>query len=121
MFSILERTVSIFTDDVGKNDLIIPKLFNEGLEYIDAVKKKMISKGIGENEVDDYFTISGLESPYENKKPIKLFQFRPKAPLGGGAGGLSFDPVEMREMIAKGETSGNEFIAMLQPTDISWA
>ena len=121
LFSILERTISIFTDDVGKNDLIIPKLFNEGLEYIDAVKKKMISKGISENEVADYFSISGLESPYENKKPLKLFQFRPKAPLGGGAGGLNFDQVEMKEMIAKGETSANEFIAMLQTTDISWA
>ncbi len=121
LFSILERTISIFTDDVGKNDLIIPKFFNEGLEYIDAVKKKMISKGIGENEVEEYFSISGLESPYANKKPIKLFQFRPKAPLGGGAGGLSFDPAEMKEMIAKGETSANEFIAMLQPTVITWA
>jgi len=121
LFSVLERTISIFTDDVGKNDLIIPKLFNEGLEYIDAVKKKMISKGISENEVADYFSISGLESPYENKKPLKLFQFRPKAPLGGGAGGLNFDQVEMKEMIAKGETSANEFIAMLQTTDISWA
>ena len=121
LFSILERTISIFTDDVGKNDLIIPKLFNEGLEYIDAVKKKMISKGVSENAVEEYFSISGLESPYQNKKPVKLFQFRPKAPLGGGAGGLSFDPVEMKEMITKGETSANEFIAMLQTTDISWA
>lgn len=121
LFSILERTIGIFTDDVGKNDLLIPTLFNEGLEYIDAVKKKMISKGIGENEVEEYFSISGLESPYENKKPVKLFQFRPKAALGGGAGGLSFNPVEMKEMIAKGEISANEFIAMLQPSDITWA
>jgi predicted acylesterase/phospholipase RssA len=121
LFSILQKTIDIFTDDVGKNDLIIPHLYNEALQYIDAVKKKMISKGVTENDVNDYFTISGMESPYEGKKPIKLYQFRPKAPLGGGPGGLSFDPVEMQQMIDKGEGIAGEFIASINPVDITWA
>jgi predicted acylesterase/phospholipase RssA len=121
LFSILQKTIDIFTDDVGKNDLIIPYQYNEALQYINAVKKKMMSKGIVANDVNDYFTISGMESPYEGKKPIKLYQFRPKAALGGGPGGLSFDPVEMQQMIDKGEGIAGEFIASLNPVDVTWA
>lgn len=121
LFSILQKTIDIFTDDVGKNDLIIPHQYNEALQYISAVKKKMISKGIAENDVNDFFTISGMESPYEGKRPLKLFQFRPKAPLGGGPGGLSFDPVEMQQMIDKGEDIAGEFIASVNAADVTWA
>lgn len=121
LFSILETTIDIFTDDVGKNDLIIPNQFNEALNYIDAVKRKMKRDGINNDTVKEYFTIRGLESPYEDKVPLKLYSFRPKAPLGGGPGGLSFDPVAMEEMIQKGNNIAGEFIAALNPADISWA
>lgn len=121
LFSILRRTIDIFTDDVGKNDLIIPWQYNEALTYIDAVKRKMIRNGINSDQVKDFFTIRGRESPYEDKAPIKMFLIRPDAPLGGGPGGLSFDPDAMKEMIRKGQASANNFIASLEPGDITWA
>ncbi|MBL0359422.1 MAG: patatin-like phospholipase family protein [Chitinophagaceae bacterium] len=121
LFSILRKTIDIFTDDVGKNDLIIPAQYNEALQYIEAVKKKMIRNGISASQVKDFFTIRGRESPYEDKVPIKMYTFRPKAALNGGPGGLSFDPVAMKDMILKGEAIANDFIAALEPGDISWA
>ncbi|MFT3679226.1 MAG: patatin-like phospholipase family protein [Ferruginibacter sp.] len=121
LFSILRKTIDIFTDDVGKNDLIIPAQYNEALKYIDAVKKKMIRNGMSSDQVKDFFTIRGRESPYEDKVPVKMFTFRPKQALNGGPGGLSFDPVAMKEMIRTGSTVANDFIAALDPGDITWA
>jgi NTE family protein len=93
LFTILQKTLDIFMDDVGKNDLIIPGQYNEALEYIDAVKKKMKRSGLSQDTINDYFKIRGRENPYEDKLPLKLYTFRPTAPLGGGPGGLTFDPV----------------------------
>jgi NTE family protein len=121
LFGILQKTLDIFMADVSKNDLIIPGQYNEALEYIDAVKKKMKRSGLSTEVVNEYFKIRGRENPYEDKLPLKLFSFRPTAPLGGGPGGLTFDPTEMKTMVKKGETSAQDFIAALNPADVTWA
>ncbi len=121
LFSILRKTIDIFSDDVGKNDLIIPDQYNEALQYIDAVKKKMLRNGISSDQVKEFFTIRGRESPYEDKVPIKMFTFQPTEALNGGPGGLSFDPVVMKDMIKKGTVVAGDFIAALDPKDITWA
>lgn len=121
LFELLQKTISIFTTDVGKNDLIIPNQFNEALKYIDAVKKKMIREGVTKENVNKYFFIKGRENPYEDKVPLKLFTIRPDAPLGGGPGGLTFDKTEMKAMIKKGELGATNFIAALNPSDVTWA
>jgi predicted acylesterase/phospholipase RssA len=121
LFSILRRTIDIFTDDVGKNDLIIPAQYNEALLYIDAVKKKMVRNGIAADQVKEFFTIRGRESPYEDKTPVKMFTFRPATALNGGPGGLNFDPVVMKDMIKAGNAVANDFIAGLNPADVTWA
>lgn len=121
LFSILQKTIDIFMDDVGKNDLIIPEQYNEALEYIEAVKNKMKRNGVSSDQVNEFFRIRGRENPYEDKLPLKLFMFRPNAPMGGGPGGLTFDPVEMKGMLQKGETAAGDFIAALNPADITWA
>jgi NTE family protein len=121
IFPILQQTIDIFTEDVGKNDLIIPEQYNEALVYIDAVKKKMKRAGIDVAQIEEWFKIRGKESPYENKVPIKFFTFRPTAPLGGGPGGLTFDIDEMKRMLAAGQKVSTDFIAGLNPTDITWA
>lgn len=120
LFQLLQRTIDIFTADVGKNDLIIPDQYNEALKYIDAVKRKMVNNGIPRDEVNNYFSIRGRESPYEDKVPLKLFTIRPDAPLGGGPGGLSFDMVEMKSMIQKGKSLANLFSDNLKQSDITW-
>ena len=121
IFPILQQTIDIFTEDVGKNDLIIPSQYNDALVYIDAVKKKMKKAGIADAQVNEYFKIKGKENPFEDKLPIKFFTFRPKEPLGGGPGGLTFEAAEMKKMIAAGQKVTNDFIAALNPGDISWA
>jgi NTE family protein len=121
IFPILQQTIDIFTEDVGKNDLIIPLQYNEALQYIDAVKKKIKRAGIDAAQVEQWFTIKGKESPFEDKIPIKFFTFRPTQPLGGGPGGLTFDIAEMKRMVASGQKVGTDFIASLNPTDITWA
>lgn len=120
IFGLLQRTIEIFTTDVGKNDLTIPAQYNEALKYIDAVKRKMVNDGISRDDVNRYFTIRGRESPYEDKVPLKLFTIRPNQPLGGGPGGLNFDMAEMKGMLAKGITGANLFKDSLRPGDITW-
>jgi predicted acylesterase/phospholipase RssA len=119
LFSLMQRTIDIFMTDVGKNDLVIPNQFNEGLQYVEAVKRNMINDGISANDVNRYFNIGG--SPYDGKVPLKLFTIRPDAPLGGGPGGLNFDSAEMKGMLAKGMGSATAFSGRLTPGDVTWA
>ena len=81
----------------------------------------MIRNGMCADEVKNLFNIRGRESPWEEIVTIKISIIRPDAPLGGGPGGLSFDPVAMREMIKKGQAGADNFIASLDPGDITWA
>jgi NTE family protein len=121
IFPILQQTIDIFTEDVGKNDLIIPTQYNEALEYIDAVKRKMKRSGIDAAQVDEFFRVKGRDNPYEDKVPLKLFSFRPENPLGGGPGGLNFEIAEMKRMLASGQKVGDNFIASLDIRDVTWA
>lgn len=121
LFGILQRTIDIFTEDVGKNDIIIPQQYNEALKYIDAVKQKMVRSGINTAKVKELFTIKGRESPFEEKIPLQLFTIRPGKTLNGGPGGLNFDPVVMKDMVNQGSQIANDFIASLKPADITWA
>jgi len=120
LFGILQKTIGIFSDGVAKDDLIIPQQYNTALTYIEAVKSKMKAGGISDDAVDEYFNIPEVKNPYQGKKPIKFFTFQPTAPLGGGPGGLTFDPVEMRGMVEKGVAAANEFIATVNPEDVTW-
>lgn len=121
LFPILERTISIFTTDVSKNDLVIPFLYNEAITYIDAVKKKMKRAGVSNEDIQNWFHIRGRENPFEDKIPLKIHIIKPSKPLGGGAGGLIFDPAEMKGMLAIGERQAKNFIASLSPGDVDWA
>ena len=122
LFSILQTTIDIFTDDVSKNDLIIPGQYNLALQYIDAVKTKMKLSGLTQAQVTEFFHTPGLENPFEDKVPLKLYIIHPDAPLGGGAGGLTFEPAAQKVMVQKGESAGDDFIASLDPADTSsWA
>lgn len=121
VFPILEKTIDIFTTDVGKNDLIIPQQFNEALQYIAAVKKKMKREGFSQADIDRLFTIRGRENPYEDKKPLQIYLIRPDQSLGGGPGGLNFEPTEMKQMLATGRATAGNFIATINPTESPWA
>lgn len=121
LLSILQKTVDIFTDNVSENDLQIPFQYNEALIYIEEVKNNMKKHGISDEQINQYFTVSNASNPYQNQKPLKFFTFRPDTPLGGGPGGLIFDPEEMKLMVKRGESTAENFIAAVNPADISWA
>ncbi|PZR24166.1 MAG: Patatin [Citrobacter freundii] len=120
IYSILEQTISIFTEDVGKNDMIIPLQYNEALKYIDSVKRKMRRAGISKEDVDEYFTTSRTPNPFQDKVPLTIHVIRPDKPLGGGPGGLDFVPADMTVMLTTGETIMGQYIAKLESEGSSW-
>lgn len=120
LFPILQQTMSIFIEDVSKNDLIIPEVYNEALTYIEAVKNKMRRAGISTDTINEYFSIRGRENPFENKIPLKIHIIRPLTPLGGGPGGLVFDPSEMKDMVTTGELQAQNYVAGMSKTGIDW-
>lgn len=120
LLSILGETVDIMTGEVGKNDLAITDQYAAALNYIREVKSQMISAGISQTDIDRYFTLP-YPNIYQNKEALKIFTIRPKEFLGGGPGGLTFDPAEMKGMLAKGQAVFKDFAANLPSGDITWA
>ncbi|MET0461878.1 MAG: patatin-like phospholipase family protein [Chitinophagaceae bacterium] len=121
IYSILEKTISIFTEDVGKNDMVIPVQYNEALKYIDSVKRKMKKAGISNEDINDYFTTSRTPNPFQDKLPLNIHVIRPSQPLGGGPGGLDFIPADMTVMLNTGEEIMEQYIAKLEAEGSSWA
>ena len=114
-FDILSHTIDIFTTDVGANDIKGPAFYNRTLRYLDAVKKKMLAGGVKQADIDKYFNIE-MSNPFSGKKTLKLHVIRPDGPLGGGPGGLDFNPADMKGMLAKGSKQIGEYMANL-PAD----
>lgn len=113
-YTILEDTIDIFTASVGYNDVRVPGLYNSALQYIASVQKKMMDAGIPQNTIANYFDVP-FYNTFTGKKPLKIYIIRPDAALGGGAGGLNFDPTEMKGMLAKGQEKIDQFMANLPP------
>ncbi len=113
MPDILMRTLDIFIYDVGVNDLTVPGMFNNALGYLQQVRQNMRDAGMSEPEIDRLLEVPG--SPYSNRRKVNLHIIRPDGPLGGGPGGLNFDPEEMKGMLAKGKQEMNTYIAGLPP------
>jgi predicted acylesterase/phospholipase RssA len=111
LFSILQTTLDIFIAGEADNNHILPHLYNEGLRYIDGVKKKMRSQGIPEETIAEWFETGQPGNPYYNKQPVRLHIIRPDQPLAGGPDGLSFDPVSMQDMFTKGEEKVSAYLA----------
>lgn len=120
LLDILGETVDILTGEVGKNDVVISDQYAAALKYISEVKSQMIADGIPQATIDKYFTLPH-SNIFQNKEAIKIFKIRPNQPLGGGPGGLTFDPMEMKGMLAKGQSVFSDFAANLPPGDITWA
>lgn len=121
IYSILEKTIAIFTEDVGKNDMVVPVQYNEALKYIDSVKRKMRRDGLTKEVVDEYFTTSSTPNPFQGKVPITIHVIRPQQPLGGGPGGLDFIPADMTVMLSTGEEIMQQYIAKLEAEGSVWA
>ncbi len=114
ILDILKKTLDIFITDVGVNDLRGPAIYNRALRYINAVKDKMKDDGLDEADIESYFNIP-FQNPFTGKKPLKIHMIRPDSQLGGGPGGLEFNPAEMRAMLAKGKVAISQYMAGLPP------
>ncbi len=79
----------------------MPKYINRSLEYLKAVKTKMKEAGLKPKEIESFFNIP-FDNPFLGKTDLKLHIIRPEKPLNGGPGGLTFDPPEMKKMVAYG-------------------
>ncbi|MES1160664.1 MAG: patatin-like phospholipase family protein [Bacteroidota bacterium] len=112
LFSILQETLDIFIADAADDRHILPNLYNEGLRYIQAVKRKMGRQGVPATMIDDWFDTGMIDNPFYNRSPVRLHIIRPDLPLGGGPDGLSFDPAAMQEMLAKGEQAMAAHLAL---------
>ncbi len=121
IFPILEQTIAMFITDVGDNDLYVPFQYNEALKYIKAVKNNMRDLGVSQANVDKYFTVPDGNSVFQNRDPLKIHVIQPDEPLGGGPGGLDFNPIEMRQMMANGKLALQAYVATLHPADVGWA
>jgi predicted acylesterase/phospholipase RssA len=113
-FPILERTVGIFEAETAINNLRQPMLYSAGLQYIADVKAALLSQGVSQVDIDRGFAVDA-GNPFSGRPRVKIFVIRPDVALGGGPGGLIFDPTEMKGMMAKGETITSEFLANLPP------
>ncbi|MGN7721097.1 patatin-like phospholipase family protein [Chitinophaga sp. 22620] len=111
-FEILQQTMDWFTMDVAVNDLRMPKYINRSLEYLKAVKTKMKEAGLKPKEIDSFFNIP-FDNPFLGKTDLKLHIIRPEKPLNGGPGGLTFDPPEMKKMVAYGEEIARKYFENL--------
>lgn len=120
LLSIAGQTLQIFMEDISKNDLIGPFIYNDALQYIYEVKHKMLSDGIPAATVDSYFSNNGGSNPFAGKRPLQIHIIRPNTALNGGMGGLIFNPADMKGMMAFGESSSNVYVASLNKTDVDW-
>lgn len=108
VLDILEQTISLFSSDVSAADIKTPQLYNRALQYLEAVKDNMRAAGIPEQTIEQYFTVQ-YANPFMGKRAVNLHIIRPEGPLGGGTGGLEFNPEAMREMMRQGEAAAEAY------------
>ena len=83
------------------NDQVVPGQYNKALEYIDAVKNKMKRSGLTTKAINEFLKFAAGKKPTSINCPANFLLSEPNAPLGGGPGGLTFDPAEMKGMVKK--------------------
>ncbi|MEO8211213.1 MAG: hypothetical protein ABI840_11700, partial [bacterium] len=92
------------------NDIIIPKLYSEGIKYISTVKKKLLEAfETNEEEIDELFNTDN--NPFENRKELNIHIIRPKELLESD--GLKFIPSQMERMLNKGFERAEEYFRNL--------
>ncbi|HEX7754416.1 MAG TPA: patatin-like phospholipase family protein, partial [Niabella sp.] len=122
LFSILLQTVDIFITDVSTNDLYGPKQFINFINYINEAKSTIKNAGVTAQTIKNYF--SSQDPAYKNlleRASIKWHIIQPDHPLGGGPGGLEFDPLEMKNMLTIGATTAAAYVASLKTGEVDWA
>ncbi|HKC34780.1 MAG TPA: hypothetical protein VKB95_01920, partial [Chitinophagaceae bacterium] len=100
VFDILLRTVALFSEDVGENDVALPRLYNKALVYLNEVKKNIVANStLSAAAIDGFFDLP--HNPFAGKKLVNMKVFHPDYILKG-MGGLEFNPTEMKKYLDHG-------------------
>lgn len=109
--NVLLRTINLLLKDVAGSDLALPRLYNQALQYIAAVKERVRTQtGLSAEVVEGLFAVAG--NPFTGKKALKLHIIRPTAELASD-GGLEFIPAQMKQMVALGESAAKKYFSGL--------
>ena len=111
---ILARTMDLFSEDVGANDYRLARLFEQGNAYLQAVRGQLLDQGVAAATVAAAFARPG--NPFAGTALTTIHEIRPEVRLDeGGPGGLTFDPVAMQGMMAKGQAQAKAYFEALPP------
>ncbi len=113
--AMLERTIDLFSEDVGDNDYRLANLYRQTNTYLDRVKTQLRAQGVSPALIDKAFGQAG--NPVAGTSVTVIHEIRPQAKLTeGGPGGLTFDPAAMKQMFQKGVDQAKAvFEALPQP------
>lgn len=108
----LERTIDMFSEDIGANDYRIPNLHLDANRYLASVKANLKAGGLSQATIDQAF--GQANNPFASKPIMNLYEIRPDKKLEeGGPGGLTFDPTKMKGMLDKGLKQAKAFFEAL--------
>lgn len=108
----LERTIDMFSEDIGANDYRIPNLHLDANRYLASVKASLKAGGLSQVTIDQAF--GQANNPFADKPIMNLYEIRPDKKLEeGGPGGLTFDPTKMKGMLDKGMKRAKAFFESL--------
>lgn len=113
LINVLQRTIDIFSDDVSLNDVRVPDLASRGTNYFLAVRDAMVAAGLSTSQINKILNPPNQTNPFKDRSASRIHIIRPKLPLGGGPGGLRFDPVEMKSMFDRGEADAKSYFSEL--------
>ncbi|HVI46596.1 MAG TPA: patatin-like phospholipase family protein [Chitinophaga sp.] len=101
VIDILEQTIDQSVSIIDPADIQAVQLYNNMLQYMDAVRSRLTAAGI---DPSAYLDIPE-GSPFQQKKHINIRLIRPGRPLDTGMGGLEFNRGYMKEMMGFGYSS----------------
>jgi NTE family protein len=117
-FQILQRTLDLYGEDVGANDYLLARLYQQGNAYMQAVRGQLLAQGVAPAVVQAAFGRSA--NPFAGTAVTTIHEIRPQTKLvEGGPGGLTFDPVAMRGMLDKGFARAQAYFAALPPGQLA--
>ncbi|MVN77543.1 hypothetical protein GO988_14500 [Hymenobacter sp. HMF4947] len=111
-FQILQRTLDLYSEDVGTNDYRLAHLYQQHNTYARAVQQHLVAQGVALPVVQAALAKAG--APFGAAAVTTIHEIRPDAKLEeGGPGGLTFNPQAMQNMLDKGFARAKQYFESL--------
>ncbi|HEX8426563.1 patatin-like phospholipase family protein [Hymenobacter sp.] len=109
---ILERTIDLFSEDVGENDYRVAQLYEQGNRYLQAIRATLLAQGVSQTAINK--ALAQTANPFAGTAVTKIHEIRPQTKLvEGGAGGLTFQPAAMKSMLQKGFAQAKAYFSVI--------